>query len=665
MKQPESQNSPTGAFEASMFAGEDLGNERHFAEFFKLAVDLLCIADRDGKLRLVNPSWERALGYTLPEVTGRSFFDFVHPDDRAITQNALKNLLGGQPVVNFVNRYLTKSGDVRFLEWHSSAMGENGLTYAIARDVTEQRRILDKLSANEQLVHDAAIMAKIGGWEVPLPEKIPRWSEQVFRIHEVEVGQQPDITRAIEFYAPEARPVLIEAIERAMQEGTPWDLELPFVPAKGNQLWVRTLGRAEFRNGVCIRLIGSFQDITERRKVAEDLEKARAAAEEASYTKGQFLANMSHELRTPMNGIIGMAAFALETKLDEEQRDYIQTIKTSADSLLTILNDILDFSKIEAGKLDIVPEAFDPRGLVERVVDLLEIRASEKSILIHTHLDSKIPEAVVSDHLRIGQVLINLLGNATKFTPEGGAIGVSVEVSELNNDQVVLKFGVSDSGIGISEEKRQAIFEEFSQADYSTSRKYGGTGLGLAISRRLVEMMGGEIWVESKVDTGSAFYFTIKAAVSSCSQADVASRTSSNMEPLAPCPPLTILLAEDNPVNQKLAKKVLEKRGHLVTLASNGVEALKFLDESRARFDVILMDCQMPHLNGFETTQAIREREFVTGQRHPIVAMTANAMTGDRERCIEAGMDDYISKPFVSRELIAMVEGWATKKANG
>jgi len=632
-----------------------------FDQFFNLAVDLLCIADAQGRLVRVNPAWTNALGFTEEELQGTQFIELVHPDDVKPTLKALHSLVQGQYVLNFTNRYRTKTGGFRWLEWRATPIPRSGVTYAIARDITEQRAINEKLAASDQLLRDAALMANIGGWELHTSDMTPRWSAEVHRIHEVPLDTQPDLESALNFYAPEARPIIKGVIVRAQREGTPWDLELPFITAKGNHIWVRTMGRAEHRNGACIKLSGVFQDITERRSAAEELKRAKAEAEEASQTKSQFLANMSHELRTPMNGIIGMSALALQTPLSSEQWDYVQTVKTSAESLLKILNDILDFSQIEAGKLSLIAEPFDLRALIERIVALLSVRANEKTILTNIFIDSEIPALIEADHLRIGQILINLVSNAIKFTAEGGIIGLRVSVCDKSERELRLRFEVADSGIGITEDQLQLIFKEFSQADTSTSRKYGGTGLGLAISRRLVELMNGKIWAESKLNTGTAFFFTVPVVVVHVCPQFTPTLSEIDLEALSSVK-LSILLAEDNLINQKLAKRVLEKRGHKITIANNGLEAIKLIEANPREFAVVLMDCQMPEMSGFEATAEIRQRESSNGFRLPVIAMTANAMTGDRERCLDAGMDDYISKPFDAHDLVEMVERWGTSR---
>ena len=393
-----------------------------------------------------------------------------------------------------------------------------------------------------------------------------------------------------------------------------------------------------------------------------EIERLLTEAQQASRLKSEFLANMSHEIRTPMNGILGMTDLVMTTSLTDEQRDYLDTARLSAKSLLTILNDVLDFSKIEAGRLDLNPIDFSLRQCVAETCKMLRLGASEKGLVVEWEAASGVPDNVVGDPDRLRQVLYNLLGNAIKFTAKGG-VYLKIEAEPPLEGGIVLRFAVRDTGIGIPREKQQLIFEAFRQADGSTTRKYGGTGLGLAICSRLIEMMGGSIQVESEVGGGSTFSFTARFAIAafagSVSPTDSVSLTNmleavragqSKELPVS----LRILLAEDNAVNQRLAVRLLERRGHRVELASSGRQAIEWVD--RQSFDLILMDLQMPDMDGLEATAMIRERERQRGGRTPIVALTAHTMKGDRERCLEAGMDNYINKPIDAATFLEIVE---------
>jgi PAS domain S-box-containing protein len=590
---------------------------------------------------------------------------------------------------------------------------------------------------------------------------------------------------------PEDRQPFHAACAAALASGEPKHFEHRMQTADGRELWFGTSLRVVESSLGSTELVGVMTDITERKR-------ARDATEQANRAKSEFLASMSHEIRTPMNGVIGMTELLLETNLDPEQREYVNTVKVSGESLLTVINDILDFSKIEAGKFDLDPIPFNLPETVEETLRTLAYRAHEKGLELACDIANDVPVFVVGDPVRIRQILLNLVNNAVKFTASG-EVELRLEREPVPNG---LHFTVRDTGIGIPVDKQAAIFEAFSQADGSTTRRYGGTGLGLTISQRLAQAMKGRIWVESEVGRGSEFHFTVALApcddveAVSADEPELAGLTALivddnetnrrilsgmlrtwQMEPVlgssapqalallrnavtagkpiglvitdihmpdmdgfrlaeriravpdfsavaivmltsgeargdiersrtigvsahltkparrnelrkaiahamrtrddlaAPdalpltrhanglsLTPRSILLVEDVAVNQMLAVRILEKAGHRVVVAENGRESLEMVGAQP--FDIVLMDVQMPEMDGFEASTRIRERERTSGTRVPIVAMTAYAMTGDRERCLAAGMDGYVSKPIRARELLDAVEkDWAQPKA--
>ena len=673
--------------------------------FFNLSLEMLAVAGFDGYFKRVNPAWQRVLGYTEEEMLSRPYMEFVHPDDRNATKVEARKLSEtGHELLYFENRYIHKDGTLRWLMWTSTPFPEQQVIYGAARDITERK------AAEETL----------------------------------------------ESYARE-----LEASHRELED-----------------------------------------QAAQQAQLVRELEVAKHRAEEATETKSAFLANMSHEIRTPLNGIMGMTSLALQTRLTAEQKEYLTTVRSSAESLLEIINDILDFSKIEAQRLDLEHAALDVRETVGDAAKLLALRAAEKGIELAFHIVPGVPDVLLGDAGRLRQVLLNVMGNAVKFTSKGEVV-LRVSVQSEQADRMTLHFAVSDTGIGIPPEKQGAIFQAFTQADSSTTRRYGGTGLGLAIALRLVELMGGRLWVESAEGHGSTFFFTatfgrphavpapatarpraleglrvlvvddnatsrrileemltswhmtpttvpdaesamtalaeaadakrsFDVLISDCQMPDVdgfmlvrrvrrdrrlaktpilmltsmgqsddlvrrqrvdidalltkpvkhsdlleaigrlfgvATRhgeTDHGAEPAGPAPshPLRVLVAEDNPVNRKLVTTLLARRGHTLTAVENGRQALDAIQSASEPFDVVLMDLQMPEMGGLEATREIREREKASGGHLPLVALTAHAMQGDRERCLEAGMDGYLAKPIDVDQLIAALEHFGRTPAS-
>lgn len=396
----------------------------------------------------------------------------------------------------------------------------------------------------------------------------------------------------------------------------------------------------------------TFRDMSLQKAAEEELRKAKELAEDAAETKANFLATMSHEIRTPLNGVIGTATLLSDTSLDATQQEYVSTLKRSAEVLLSLINDILDFSKMDAGKLTLESIPFAPTALINDLNSMFQSQFEQKNLKTHYQLDDKLPTWLLGDEHRLRQVLINLIGNALKFT-EQGEVTVYVKLVGVLGNQCRIRFSVQDTGIGISTVAQARLFEAFTQADGSTTRQFGGTGLGLSISKKIVELMKGKLQVESTEGQGSRFFFDILL-----NKTD--SPINSSVKPEIITPALVkgkkVLLVEDNKINQMVAGKLLEKFGYAYDIAENGLQAVEKATSNH--YDTILMDCQMPVLDGFEATQRIRQLEQTGSQHTPIIGLTANALAGDREKCLACGMDDFTTKPIKLDELASKLAQW-------
>jgi PAS domain S-box-containing protein len=776
--------------------------EEKYRGIFEEAIVGIFQTTPDGRYLSVNPAMARLYGYDSPEelMSARSDIGqqgYVHPERRG----EFKRSMGERGIVEaFEYEVYRKDGTQIWFSENArvvhDASGDILYYVGTVEDITARKRAEEALREAEQKYRTLFENGLVGMFQTTLDGRYSMANPTQACIFGYEspgelIASVTDTARQM-YVDPGRRTELRRMLD---EQGASVKLESQVYRKDGSVIWISENARVRWDlDGRVLGYEGTTVDITARKRVEEELQKAKEAAEAASRAKSAFLATMSHEIRTPMNGIIGMTEFVLDTELTREQRESLELAKLSADALLGVINDILDFSKIEAGKLDFEAIEFDLRESLGEAMKSLALRAHEKGLELAYDVRSEVPDGVVGDPGRIRQVVLNLVGNAIKFTKRG-EVELNVEVEAQTEETLELHFSVHDTGIGIPVEKQQGIFEAFAQADSSTTREFGGTGLGLTICTRLVEKMGGRIWVESEPGRGSTFHFTARlgkqktptrrivpmhlanlrglrvlvvddnatnrrilagtlkkwemaptavdggqAALDTLEKAKaageafplilldaqmpemdgfaLAERIKQNPElagatimmltsagyagDATRCRELgitvylvkpvrqlelleairlalgagaekrtssalitrhtlgetrrhlQILLAEDNAVNQALAVRLLQKRGHNVVVAANGREALAAVGNQR--FDVVLMDVQMPEMDGFQATAAIREKEIQTGAHIPIIALTAHAMKGDQERCLAAGMDVYISKPIQASELFAAIE---------
>jgi PAS domain S-box-containing protein len=633
-----------------------------FERFFNLIPDLACIVSTDGYFKKVNPAWETTLGYSCDEVLSTPMLEFIHPDDLERTVNEVAKQSREYRTRHFVNRYRCKDGSYRIFDWRTTFNRDDSTRFGIAKDITEQRQWEESLRESEERFRIMADSCPTIIWVTDAAGNT-RLTNRVCSEFFGATFEQGDDHQSRLLIHPDDHAMYVEQFLLAVRERAPFRAEARVRRSDGEWRWIDS--RAEPRlslSGEFLGHVGISPDITDRKQSEEALQRAKETAEGANRAKSEFLANMSHEIRTPMNGVIGLTELALDTDLTAEQRRYLEDVKQSADSLLRILNDILDFSKIEAGKLEFEVIEFDLRQTIESILKVLGVRAAAKNLKLAYHLDPRVPSRVLGDPGRLRQILINLTGNAIKFT-ERGEVVIRVEMTSDTAGDFELHFSVKDTGIGIPLNKQLHVFNAFSQADSSLTRIFGGTGLGLSISSQLVEMMGGKIWVESEEGLGSTFHFTVRMGIAPARpqqkwQTPARTQVKHGPSPYHAAhvegPRLRLLVVEDNPVNALVTRRLFEKQNHTVRSAANGREALDMIETEE--FDCVLMDLQMPVLDGFEATAAIRGKERVSGGHLPIIALTADAITRDLERCLAAGMDGYLTKPFNAREVFALVE---------
>jgi PAS domain S-box-containing protein len=619
--------------------------QQRYEDLFENATDLIQSIDKKGNFVYVNKSWKEKLGYTDEEINQLNFIDIIHPSQQMHCMELFKEITLCERKMLVQTIFVSKNGENIYVEGNVSCKisDDEIFTRGIFRDITEQIKAQEKLKESEQqyrklietandIIYQAdykGIFTYVNQKSKPLTGYAP---EELLGKHFTFLVTDDYKEKIKEFYFDQFKFRLPSTY-----------CEFPIKTKEGKIKWIgQNVQLVQTEDKKKKEFTAIARDITKTKQIEKELIEARNKAEESARAKEMFLANMSHEIRTPMNAIVGMAGLLKNTKLDNKQKEYIDAIITSADNLLVIINDILDITKIESGKLELEKIDFDLRKLIKDIHKSVYYKAEEKGLLFEYKIDEKTPQFLVGDPVRLNQILFNLIGNAIKFTLEGG-ITLKVTLKNKNKSKATLVFDVTDTGIGIEEDKLDTIFETFKQEDDSTTRKFGGTGLGLSISKSLVELYGGELKVKSKKNVGTTFWFEITLPIGTGENVRTKSDIKINTNPLKG---KKVLLVEDHEINRFLATTILQQWNINVDIAENGVIAVEKVKENT--YDAILMDMQMPEMGGVEATKIIRN---ILHSNVPIIALTANAVKGDAEKCLAAGMNDYLSKPFEPSDL--------------
>ncbi len=632
------------------------------------AFALFSSTDVQGRILEVNDRLCRLSGYSREQLVGathRLMSSRRHPPSFWSEMWAV--LLAGRPWHGqMCNRSSTGS-----LFWLDSVVVPSFATdgtlsgfTCIGVDITAMRLADERLAQREALLRRTGRIARVGGWQLDLAREEMTWSEEVKSLLEVDEDQQPSLETTLRFYPPGARTVLEKSIRHAALSGDGWNLTLPLRTARGRDLWVESQGEAEYVEGKLARLVGTLRDVTEQYRMDQERKEAHARlqqaierADAASAAKSEFLANMSHEIRTPLNAVVGLAYLMERQDLTAESRTLAARIRAAGNALAAIISDVLDVSKIEAGQMSLELTATDLHQTIESAVQLITAQAEDKGLQVRTGMSPSVPRWVLADATRITQIASNLLGNALKFTSHG-SIELLTTAQPLPNDEVRLWLSVRDTGLGIASELQGKLFSPFVQADASTTRKFGGTGLGLSIVKRLAEMMGGTVSLASTQGRGSTFVveLVVKALPA---HVPVPEQFPDVAEDQMGLPGVRILLVDDSDLNREVGESLLRLEGAAVEVCDDGSQAVELLTRRADEFDAVLMDMQMPVMDGCQATRALRARADL--QDLPIIAVTAGALQSERAKALNAGMNGFLTKPLAPKELVRVLRECVAK----
>lgn len=629
-------------------------SEERFKNIVDTSSEWIWEMDLAGHHIYSNRSLRELLGYDPDVFAQKEYAEFLHPEDLLQVQKRLPRLIAEkQGWTGWVLRWRHVDGSYRYLESNAkpilNSVGEIIGFSGADRDVTERKLMDEALRKSQDLLAQTQQLAEVGSWQYDFADDRLTWSEETYRIFGVDPDFEVTLAGFFTLVHPEDRDAVDKAYSTSVQEGhESYEIGHRIVRRSTDEVrYVQEKCRHERdADGNVVRSIGMVQDVTERKVNEVALLAATQAAQAANRAKSLFLAKMSHELRTPMTAIIGFGELLEDTALSSEQRHYLGLINSSSKALSALINDVLDLSKVDAGELTLRSTAFNLEELLRKVLSMQDKPLAKKDLASTLTMGEGIPETLLGDSLRIQQILLNLLSNAVKFT-EQGRVSLSALLAEGGESTVVLDIAVSDTGVGIPQEMQEQIFEPFVQADPS-QHNVNSAGLGLTISRSLATLMGGTIRLESQVGVGSTFHLILplQTAGDRRTQARPPKETPRQWRG----PALDILLAEDNPLNIQYISAILQPMGHYITVVTDGKAAFEILKSHR--FDVVLMDIQMPVMNGVDALSALRQLEQFSGKAATVVAITAYALQGDREKYLNLGFDGYLSKPFTSREMI-------------